>query len=502
MAKRTFPALFLAIAMIASLLPGLSLAETARITDKDVTLTLVRSDNSNQPMKTDSLVLDELYKRTGVKLSVEAIPGSDFATKTKTLIATNSMPDILYDTYDVADFAGTGVFLPISEYLDVMPNLSALFEAQPDLKKLYIEGVLYTIPVLGRNVYRMGRSPMIREDLLAETGLPMPTTFDELTEVLRAIKANHPDIYPVANRNGTTNLFTCYAYAMGLGSGVYWEPAQNAYVYAQMQPGFADILKVFADWYQEGILDPDYAVSSGSQWQEKLASGRSSFFFDNPSFAANFNKALAVDNAAQAFVPMEIPAYGDTQRGLYYMKNDLGATTLSADTKDPELACKFMDYLYSDEGCDLTNWGLEGVQYTREGDAYALIPSAIEQYRSTADPLRAFYGDIGAGKLGLARYIDERAQDAFFDEQMKAWYATWETWSFMGEMVIDPPFTAEENEELVTLRTKVNTALETEYDKFIMGQAPIEDWSRVVTSIEQDASRIAEIYNAANARVQ
>ena len=199
---------------------------------------------------------------------------------------------------------------------------------------------------------------------------------------------------------------------------------------------------------------------------------------------------------------MEIPAYGDTQRGLYYMKNDLGATTLSADTKDPELACKFMDYLYSDEGCDLTNWGLEGVQYTREGDAYALIPSAIEQYRSTADPLRAFYGDIGAGKLGLARYIDERAQDAFFDEQMKAWYATWETWSFMGEMVIDPPFTAEENEELVTLRTKVNTALETEYDKFIMGQAPIEDWSRVVTSIEQDASRIAEIYNAANARVQ
>ena len=239
MAKRTFPALFLAIAMIASLLPGLSLAETARITDKDVTLTLVRSDNSNQPMKTDSLVLDELYKRTGVKLSVEAIPGSDFATKTKTLIATNSMPDILYDTYDVADFAGTGVFLPISEYLDVMPNLSALFEAQPDLKKLYIEGVLYTIPVLGRNVYRMGRSPMIREDLLAETGLPMPTTFDELTEVLRAIKANHPDIYPVANRNGTTNLFTCYAYAMGLGSGVYWEPAQNAYVYAQIQPGFA-----------------------------------------------------------------------------------------------------------------------------------------------------------------------------------------------------------------------------------------------------------------------
>ncbi len=476
------------------------------ITDEDVTIRLVRSDNPAQPMTLDNIGIQEIYKRTGVKLEVETIPGADFAEKQKVMVSTGNMPDILYDTYNVSDFAGSGVFACISDYFDIMPNFKALWDANPDLKKINIDGKLYQVPVLGRYIYRFGRSPMIREDLLVETGLEAPKTFDDLYTVLKAIKEKHPDTYPLANRNGTENLFTCFGYSFGSGNNMYFDPLAGGgkYLYAQAHDEFIPMLEYLHKLYAEGLLDPDYAVASSSQWQEKLAAGRSSFFFDNPSFAVNFNKALAETDTNALFGPMEIPATSSgLQRGLFYSKDDMGATTVNAKSENLEVALKLIDYLYSDEGCDLTNFGIEGQQYDKSGDNYTLKEEVINQYMTQTDPLRAFYGSIGGGKLGLARYIDERAQDAFFDEQTKSWYNTWSTWNFMDEMVIDPPFTAEEAETLKDMRTNITTILAAEYDNFIIGTRPTSEWKQVQQQIsEAGALEMEQIYADALARVK
>lgn len=483
-------------------------ADSARITDQDVTLRLVRSDNAAQPMKTDSLVIQEIYKRTGVKLAIEAIPGSDWTQKTQTMIATNSMPDILYDTYNVADFASTGVFVAISDHFDIMPNVKALIEGNADLKKLYIEDKLYYVPVMGRYVYRYGRSPMIRQDLLAETGLSAPKTFDDLYAVLKAIKEKHADIYPYANRNGTSNLFVCMAYPLGSGyggDGIYFDPDVDGgkYLYGPAHAEFTTVLSFFANLYKDGLLDPDYAVATGAQWQEKLGSGRSAFFYDNPTFAVNFNNALASTNASAMFTTMDIPANASGQtRGQYYMKNDLGATTVGSKSENIEVALKFLDYLYSEDGCDLTNFGVEGQQYDKVDGGFKIKADVVAKYKDQTDPLRAFYGDIGAAKLGLARYIDERAEADFYAPEIMAWYDTWGKWDYMDEMVIDPPFTAAETEQLKELKTKVKTILDAELDKFIMGTRPVSEFAAVQQQIiDAGATTIEEIYNTANARV-
>lgn len=478
---------------------------SVRITDEDITLRLVRSDNPNQPMVTDALVIQEIYNRTGVKLEVEAIPGSDFATKQQTMLATNNMPDILYDTYNVADYAPEGILAVVSDYLDIMPNFSALLAENPDLQKLYLDGKLYQMPVLGRYIYRFGRSPMIRQDLLEQTGLAEPTTFDELFDVLAAIKEQNPETYPLANRNGTTNLFACFAYAMGSGNGIYYDKDVDGgkYLYAQAHEEFIPVLAYLAKLYEAGILDPDYAVSSGGQWQEKLASSRSSFFFDNPTFAVNFNKALAEDDAAMKFAPINIPAMDNgVTRGQFNDKNDRGATTFAANSKNLETALRLMDYLYSEEGCDLSNFGILGEQYDIVDGEYLLKQEVMDGFMSQADPVRAFWSAIGAGKLGIARYIDERPQGAFYDDETMSWYTTWSTWEYMGEMVIDPPLTEEENEIAKDIRTKVNTILEAAYDQFIMGERPISEFAQVQQQIiDAGALTLEQMYNDANARV-
>ena len=151
MKLRKILSLTLALTMMLALVPVASVAEEEvtdqyRITDEPVTLKLIRSDNSNQPMQLGNEVLQAIEKYTGVKLEIEAIAGSDFTTKTEMLIATGAEYDIMYDCYYVANYAGQGAFLDVSQYLDEMPNLKALFEQYPDLNKLYTGDALYQIP--------------------------------------------------------------------------------------------------------------------------------------------------------------------------------------------------------------------------------------------------------------------------------------------------------------------------------------------------------------------
>ena len=67
--------------------------------------------------------------------------------------------------------------------------------------------------------------------------------------------------------------------------------------------------------------------------------------------------------------------------------------------------------------------------------------------------------------------------------------------------IIDPALTAEENERVKDLTANLTTMLEQEYDKYIMGLEPIENYDNVIAkAIEMGAEEIAEIYNTANAR--
>lgn len=307
-----------------------AVATNGKITNSDVTLTLTRADNSNQPMKSDSLVIQEIYKRTGVKLKINAIPGSDFATKQSVMLATNDMTDILYDTYNVGNYADSGIFVPISDKFSIMPNLAAKIKADPQIKKCYIGGKLYYAPELARNFVPLARLPMIRSDILKKLNLSTPKTFTDLYNVLLAIKRAYPDTYPLANRNGTANLFTCFGYSMGSGNEIYYDYDVNGgtWRYAPMYPEFTDMLSYFNKLYVNGILDPDYATCTSTQWQQKLSSGKSSFFFDNPSFALNFNKALQATDSNAAFSVFEIPKNSaGKSRGEWYAADTLAATS-------------------------------------------------------------------------------------------------------------------------------------------------------------------------------
>ena len=61
------------------------------------------------------------------------------------------------------------------------------------------DGKMYML--LSKNPRTISRGFVYRQDLVVGAGLEWPTTVDEYTELLRALKSKYPDHYPLFTRD-------------------------------------------------------------------------------------------------------------------------------------------------------------------------------------------------------------------------------------------------------------------------------------------------------------
>lgn len=112
-------------------------------------------------------------------------------------------PDIgltLYDYTDISRFYSES--LDLAPYLDRMPNVKKFFEDRPVALKMAQDGdKIYSIPSDRGKGYRVSATHMfINKIWLDDFGLDVPTTWDELEDVLEAFKTEDP------NGNGETDI--------------------------------------------------------------------------------------------------------------------------------------------------------------------------------------------------------------------------------------------------------------------------------------------------------
>lgn len=500
----------LCLMLVLAPVSGLAQASSGKLFDAPFVISVIRSEHANQPMRSDAPVLEWIKEATNVELKMEAIPSADYNTKSQVLIATDSMPDMMMGitAADYIKFAADGMFLCISDYLDAgaMPNFKALYDTAPEFKNLYVGGKLYTMPNAARYVNRMGLVPMIRKDLLEKYGLTMPTSFDELYEVLKVFREKEPDekVSPYVMRN--FNIVGNIAFPMGAGRGMYFDGDVDGgtWLYGQATENFKAVITFMSSMYADGILDPDYASVKAQEWQEKMSTGRGLFYFDNPSFAINFDVALKTIDPSFELAPMPSlsNSFGQT-RNYFYSLHWMDRTIVNSEVKEPDKIIKYLDWLYSQEGSDLTNFGIEGVHYDKVGDEYVLKPEIVEKHLKDSDPWRGFMGEYGVGLLGVAQYIDERNQWPFMPTQTKAWYDLWIDDPAMRNPAVAPVLTEEERAEYADIMAKCDTIYESEIHNFITGKKAIAEWDLVVQQFkEAGCERAQEIYRIAMERAQ
>ncbi|NHN34221.1 extracellular solute-binding protein [Paenibacillus agricola] len=530
MNKKGYLAAGCSVAVLGGLLAGCagetkstgSGTKAAEDSKQPVAVTWMRYEHPSQPLVANSNFVKESLKRKNIKLEIQSTPQSNYDDKKKTLIATNTLPDVtLVKQDDISNFADTGVFLDLTPYLDKMPNFKKVMAEYPEINKNKIDGKLYGFPLTQKvGASQSGQVPVIRIDLLKKLNLQTPTTYEELYQVFKKLKEAYPETFPFTSRaanglTGTENLINPIAFGMGSGytnvSGakIYYDPALKQYKFGPAMPQFKDAITYLHKLHKEKLLDPDYTTATSQIWQEKLSSGKSLYYMDNTGFGVTFNVALQKQNPEAKFdlIPTLASDKG-VKRGLLYQLDHLSESyAISANTKNADKIIEYIDWIYSDEGTKLSSWGLENEHYTLVDGKPVQKAEFADKFKDKTDKMAAFKSELGIGYLGFALQADDSIDLPNQDKAMTEWtnknLASIKDGSGF-RMAYDPAFTKEEREKLKQLRTQLDAYLTQMMDKFIMTDGALDkEWDAFIQQCKEKGSEeIEKIYNTALARAK
>lgn len=277
--------------LVVALLFGCALAEVkGPVVDEKMTLSVlynIRDIDSKDP---DNYSLKYWEDVTNIHLDIEFVRESDFQTKlTLTFAGNEKLPDVIFtmNPIDAEEYGVIqGYLVPMDEYInpDDMPNLCSLIEMSPSLLDFAAssDGHIYGLPrnyinaLTGCNGHNF-----IHKDWLDTLGLEVPTTVDELTEVLRAFKNEDPNGNGIADEvpySGTlldgsnASLYIMFNY-WGIptdGSTFFSLDEEGNVVFDAYRDGFRECLEWLNMLYSEGLIDPETITQDVNTLSSKL----------------------------------------------------------------------------------------------------------------------------------------------------------------------------------------------------------------------------------------
>lgn len=344
---------------------------------------------------------------------------------------------------------------------------------------------------------------MIRKDWLDELGLQLPETIDEWEIVLKTIKEKKGVIPYTSEKDMLLGSKSSMDFigAYGIGKDFYLNG--DKIQYGPLQPAFKDYLARMQKWYKEGLIDPDYASNDNKAKEAKITSGKAAATFGYiggsmgawlPSLQQADPKAML--SAAQYPVMNKGDEPKFTETGWDY--SNTGAVITSAN-KNPEATIKALDYLFSEEGAMLKNFGIDGTTYTlvdgqpKFTDLIMKNPDGLPIGQAMAKNFIANYPFPGPD--------DDRYNDQYYslDAQKEAVKA-YAKFAKNSASVLIPPvsLTPEEASEFSKIMTDVDTYRSEIVTKLIMGTSSLDSFDKAIEQFKKmGIERAIEIQQAA-----
>lgn len=457
----------------------------------------------------------ELEKRTNVspdwihpsataateQFSLITASGEYYDVMTRPSSAAMTMTD-LYENEIAIDLT-----MLISTY---MPNYSYFINKNDELRKdlsddsgrmLAVYG-LQDQPVL--NWWGLG----IRQDILEDYGVALPTTYNEWDTALAALKSAGVERPLQLPKSG---VFYASNFESGFGVGYDFFLDDNTVKYGPMEDGFLEYLTLMNEWYQKGYIGSNFVgdderfagiptiadlvtgtVGSGVITSSELGGAHAGEMSDDEDFYL-----AALPNP----VKDENSKIWSTSGGSGLLASAFFISTSCTENKIPTILSYF-DYLYSEEGAELVSWGVEN-------DAFEWDENGNRKYTdrvncSSFDGAETFhvYGLTMFQTPGL--YNDKERFLGRADEiiEMQS------NWTNVGTGFGTLPnltFTAEESELYSGPAADCSTYATENIARFIIGDRPLsefEDFRQVLISfgIETALETYQTAYNRYNAR--
>lgn len=485
----------------------------------------------------DNYLTNKLEEDLGINIEFYFLPASAEDVRTKmSLMATSQedIPDVILTfgalTQEmILEFGSKGIFIPLNQYLEdaqLCPNFNAIAEEDMDV-------IMETIVTADGNIYGLPKyepttwneTPYrywINQKWLDQLGLETPTTIDELHEVLTAFVNSDP------NGNGVKDEIGIYGYTKGGYGENVLNALMNSFIFYNggAQNGGLSLdadgetviapfateewrngLTVLSQWFQEGLIEPSIFTDDATQYKAVLNSDTN--IVGLATVGSNSENWTDFDHNKNAMEMQLIPPF-EGPEGICYTPYSLYSPSIdffvTSSCKNPELAMKLADDMYSEELSYITRFGKEGVDWTNDPEVCKEYTSAYKEmglvdkidvvynYKTDVDvwsnPSNTFWHNVGPRYFPMEKGNAQADGSVDYDPevrslQVKAWNYEYYNGKHPEQMLPLLKYTLEESDETAIIITHIDEFIDTSMAEFITGQRSLDDagWQKYLDEL-------------------
>ena len=390
---------------------------------EELVFTIYSSKNASALDYNDMKIMQDLYESTNVNVFWENVSESVYSQQ-KNLIFGNAddRPDAIYhagmSAGEIIKYAKRKVLVPISDYLEYMPNFSKILEERPDIKAQLInveDGKIYSLP----RIEEMGllQSPnllflnKVWAQAAIEAGAVKGLTAADLKDGINITAAQMEQIltyFRDNDMNGNGNAGDerplsfvhnnwqgnqCDLYGMfGLNDNLEHRVIVDGKVtYTVQDVRFKEATNFIANWVSKGLIDQvsfeqsqDNFLANGKGletygafywWEsETVVSNPENYIVCNPLIGPNGDQTICVSNN---------PEVGT------------GEVIIFSDCANVEVLLAYFDRFYDPVISAQINYGPIGIVYEEETDASGMLVQKPVPEGMTTDELRLQNAPLG-----------------------------------------------------------------------------------------------------------
>lgn len=478
--------------------------------ETDVTLTYWSGLNTAVSTVVDNYgktdFAQELAKRTGVNVEYIHPATGQESTALNLMIASDQLTDLIETNW--ADYSGgaeksiqDGIIYNLNDIIDKnAPNLKKYLKQHPEIDKMIKtdEGNYYAFPFIrGDKRLLISVGTVIRNDWLEELGLQEPETIEDMENVLKAFKEKKGAVAPLSYVSSKRDVFLGN---FSTTTGYYLE--NGKVIYGPLTENYKFAVETLKRWYDEGLLDPNFVSIDDTALTANVLNGKTGITVA----AGGGGLGVWLDNMKDKdfdMTGMPFTKISDDKPISYYKVETpypkYGCVAITTACKNPELAARWLDYAYGEDGDILFNFGIEGVSFEKKDGEYVYTdtiynnPDGLTMQQAMAN----YFKSSASGPFIQSKgYIDQFYYRPQQQKALDAWLLNYDTVS--KNILPNISKTADEAKEYSNIMAEITKYESKMFTNFILGTTPLSEYDNFIKKIKElNIDRAIEIQNAA-----
>lgn len=422
------------------------------------------------------------------------------------MIASGNLPDLI--NWQLGSAAGgvqalveDEVIVDLTQLLpEYAPNYYAWMKANPEEDKAFKldDGRYYHFVNFNADWDNMDivnfkiLGPQIRKDWLDKAGMEMPTSTDELYEVLKAFKegdmngnGDPEDEIPMVVVGSDKGLNeTMYSLAGSWGTRNDYHLQDGEIVYGPITDNYREFLVYMRKLYSEGLINGDFAVNQ--QAFDFMRQDRAGFAFSAMGSGLIATREMLMDkNPEYEYVSVPwLTGPEGFQSNTIDLNVNPRSTAITTSCENPEIAAAWLDYVYSYAGSLNSTFGIEGRSYEMI-DGKPVIMDAVKQN----DKGWSEEQSISRWMIGSINYPNARDKNFYEQINLNEDYKVeiQDNWKLAKDDIIIPPvvMTTDESATFSGIMADIKTYASECTLKFITGDMDLDtEWDTYKANIE------------------